>query len=156
MPRLPRPLADRFWEKVEKTDGCWFWRGTKSWGASRQDYGVIGLGRKGEGQDYAHRVAYALAKGPIPDGYYIDHLCRNTLCVRPDHLEAVTPRENVLRGDTIAARHAARTHCPQGHPYEPPHLWVDKHGYRHCRTCTTKRSAERRRRLREQAREELQ
>ena len=68
-----------------------------------------------------HCVSWELHRGPIPDGFHVDHLCRNTWCVNPDHLEPVTPLENTRRGMTGAvtkARHAAKTHCKSGHPLD--------------------------------------
>ena len=70
-------LADRFWLKVEKSDGCWLWGGAIA--------AATGYGRfEGWG---AHQHAYVLNAGPIPEGKVIDHLCRVRRCVRPDHLE---------------------------------------------------------------------
>lgn len=66
---------------------------------------------------------------------HIDHLCRNPLCVRPDHLEQVTPRENLLRGVGPSAKAAKKTHCPQGHPYAGENLGIHRNGNRWCRTC---------------------
>ena len=83
------------------------------------------------GNVYAHRAAYELFVGPIPSGYEIDHLCRVRDCVNPDHLEAVTRRENLLRGDTFAATHAAKTECPRGHPYDT----ITAQGARRCSIC---------------------
>lgn len=89
---LPRPLtrAERFWSKVEKTDGCWLWTST----TNENGYGRFSIKRRFVS---AHRLAYEMTVGPIPDGLTIDHLCRVRSCVRPEHLEAVTLQENCLR-----------------------------------------------------------
>jgi hypothetical protein len=86
-----RPLTEKFWSKVDKTSDCWLWTAS-----TRNGYGQIA---RGDGRvDYAHRLSYEMAHGAIPPGLNIDHLCRQPLCVRPDHLEAVTQRENLRRG----------------------------------------------------------
>ncbi len=128
------PLMDRFADKLlVMPDGCWQWIGAKH----SEGYGVI----RADGRPaYAHRVAYELLVGPIPEGLDIDHLCRNRLCVNPTHLEPVTRRENLLRGDTITADQTRRTHCPQGHPYEGDNLFHDKKGRRYCRACAREHS----------------
>lgn len=78
--------SERFWNYVEKTSDCWIWKGPKSIG-----YGHLSI--KGKAT-MAHRWSYEEAYGPIPDGLQIDHLCRNIKCVKPTHLEAVTPKIN--------------------------------------------------------------
>ena len=84
-----------------------------------------------------HRVAYEAYVGPIPDGLQIDHLCRQTACCNPDHLEPVTCRENLLRGDTRTAAQAAATHCKRGHPYDEANTYTrhDRPGVRGCKAC---------------------
>lgn len=104
-------------------------------------YGTLHMG----GQTfYVHRLAYAEVHGPIPDDLQIDHLCRRTLCLEPAHLEAVSQRENLLRGLTLTAANAAKTHCPAGHSYEGENLYVDRAGSRHCRACRAERRKARR------------
>ena len=86
----------------------------------------------------AHRVSYEMAKGSIPPGLQLDHLCRTTLCVNPAHLEPVTPKENIRRGSTaeVARRtQLSKTHCPQGHAYEGANLYLAPDGGRECRQC---------------------
>lgn len=84
------PVEDRFWSKVNKTDSCWVWTG-----AVNQD-GYGNLRYKGATRR-AHRVAWELTNGQIPDKFVLDHLCRNTSCVNPLHLEVVSFAENIRR-----------------------------------------------------------
>lgn len=83
----------------------------------------------------AHRFSYETFVGPIPEGLVIDHLCRNTLCVNPKHLEPVTNTTNVMRGESPAALGALRKECIHGHPYSNGNLYIDSRGYRNCRIC---------------------
>lgn len=94
-------------------------------------YGCMGYGGRVR---RAHRVAYELAYGPIPVGAVIDHLCRNHRCVSPPHLEAVTPRVNTIRGETLAAANLRKTHCPRGHAYTPENTYTEGRK-RRCRAC---------------------
>ena len=127
-PRIIGSPVERFWSKVDKRDGCWVWTG-----AMRSGYGNIRWDGKVAA---AHRVAYELERGPIPDGLVIDHLCRNTSCVNPAHLEVVTRRENTIRGETRAAENVAKTHCPAGHPLAGENLYQSPgRPHRHCREC---------------------
>ena len=118
----------------------------------RCGYGEFGVDGK---VVYAHRWAYEYFVGPIPDGLDIDHVCHNDSgcelgfdcphrrCVNPNHLEAVPHHVNLARGNgNTGAINAAKTHCPQGHPYSGENLYVDPRGSRQCRAC--KREANRR------------
>jgi len=90
----------------------------------------------------AHRAVYELLVGPIPTGMTLDHVkangCTSRACVNPAHLEPTTVRENIIRGigpATAAARNAAKTHCPRGHPYDARNTRLDRQGRRHCKAC---------------------
>jgi hypothetical protein len=126
-------LPERFWSKVEKIPfhECWEWSGP-----TYNGYGMFVVQNKNK---RAHRVAYELCVGPIPPGLVLDHLCRNPSCVRPDHLEAVTDRGNILRGVGATARNAVKTHCVHGHPLEGANCYRGPAGaFRECRTCLRK------------------
>ncbi len=122
---------DRFREKyvVDPDSGCWIWQAF----LNRKGYGEFYDGQTGMVR--AHRWSYEHFVGPIPDGLYIDHLCRVPRCVNPAHLECVTPRENALRGFGPTALNARKTHCKRGHPLAGDNLYRKKGAGRICRTC---------------------
>lgn len=84
-----------------------------------------------------HRLAYEAFVGPIPDGLQLDHLCRQRACCNPNHLEPVTCRENLLRGDTLIATETAATHCKRGHEFtiENTYKRADQPNKRECLAC---------------------
>lgn len=135
-----RPIGDRLWEKVEKTETCWLWTAKKH----PRGYGHIWSGGSHGRTLQAHRVAYELLKGPIPEGLTLDHLCRNTSCVNPDHLEPVTMSVNLLRGDGLPAKNARKTHCHRGHEFTAKNTYTRPNGQRQCRICKRAEDRERR------------
>lgn len=135
-------LEERFWTKVNK-DGplperrpelgpCWVWTGYRD----HRGYGRFRVQRR---SPRAHRVAVELARGPVPDGLEVDHLCSRRSCVNPAHLEAVTHTVNVARGrlgETNARRGAALTHCKRGHAFDAANTARNPStGRRACRAC---------------------
>jgi hypothetical protein len=114
--------------------GCWLWTGN----LNAQGYGTGTYWRYGK--QLAHRLVWMVLRGTMPTGLEPDHLCRVRRCVNPDHLEWVTHRENILRGEAPAARHARVTHCPRGHEYTPANTSMDG-GSRMCRECNRRRAA---------------
>lgn len=133
-----RTREARFWGKVEKTESCWLWKAGKLPGG----YGMFWLREVGNNVG-AHRVAYELTYGPIPDGLVIDHLCRVRHCVNPAHMEPVSMRENVLRGVGKTANSARQAHCIHGHEFDTANTWVSKDGrHRHCKQCLRERARE--------------
>lgn len=121
-------VLDRFWSKLDKSDGCWLWTAA----CNRDGYGAFSVNGR---MVKAHRFAYEELVGPIPDGLVIDHLCRNRECVNPAHLEPVTHVENVRRGRP-GDQNRRKTHCPMGHPYDDANT-IHKNGRRFCRACRT-------------------
>lgn len=132
---------ERFKAKwLESEDGCHVWVGATSGG-----YGLFAIERHSD--IYAHRYAYEAVHGKIGDDLQLDHLCRNTKCVNPDHLEPVTPMENILRSEGQASINARKTHCKYGHDLADAYVFKDtptKNGdaryKRACRTCWGLRS----------------
>lgn len=117
--------------RIQPKTGCWFWLRYKD----PNGYGKIGINYK---VYLVHRVSYETFVGKIPKGLDLDHLCRNPSCCNPKHLEPVTRAVNLKRGiggKLAALRALAKTHCPQGHPYDEINTTRDSDGYRACRKC---------------------
>lgn len=128
------PIIKRFVKQLQiGPNGCWNWKGAKVKG-----YGQINAGGRGVSL-WAHRVSYDLFVGPIPEGLVLDHLCRNPACVRPDHLEPVTQKVNILRGASEIARRAASTACRRGHPYDKEYLDAAGRRHRRCSICSNRK-----------------
>ena len=117
-------LGDGWWLKVERRGGdeCWPWT---------QSIASHGYGQTWDGTTVrlAHRVAWTLTYGPIPEDLTVDHLCRNKRCCNPAHLRLLTNVENAR--DNGEGR---KTHCPLGHPYDETNTYYGKSG-RQCRAC---------------------
>ena len=135
--------AARFWAKVERTESCWGWTGAKQ----PEGYGrfFAGAGRL----VLAHRWSYEHHVGPIAEGMTIDHLCRNTSCVNPAHMEVVTRELNAWRGNP----NKDKTHCKRGHALAGENVYVPpkRPTVRACRTCRKAESAAHRNRTLERA-----
>ncbi len=145
MPTLTDKAITRFWEKVELTSTCWNWTASTTKG-----YGQFCVDRTPRA---AHRIAWEQLRGPIPDGLTLDHLCRNRRCVNPAHLEPVSMRINLLRGEGACAQHARQTRCKWGHPLIEGNLRPGPPGMRRCLWCHRRDNREywERRRTRERA-----
>ena len=120
-------VESRFWAKVEKTPTCWIWKGKIS---NTGGYGRFWNGIREVG---AARFSYELHKGIKIDGLVPDHLCKNHACVNPEHLEAVTQRENTARWN------AERRFCKRGHEFVDGNLVSVPYG-RSCLTCHREKS----------------
>lgn len=126
--------AEKFFTRVADPESCWIWRGSRS----TYGYGMVsGCREDGHRHLMAHRVLYEAEVGPIPEGMQLDHFyCDNGKggCVRPSHCRPVSQRENLLRSESMAARNAAKTHCPKGHEYTEENT-LPKGDWRECKTC---------------------
>ncbi len=152
----PKPIEERLWSKVTKMpSGCWIYQGNPS-----QRYAVIHI-NDGPGRNFnvlAHRYVHEKYKGPIPEGYVIDHTCHSNdlscpgddtcphrRCLNPDHLEAVPTKTNLLRGRGAPAANARKQFCDWGHPLSGDNMRFEK-GFsgpqRVCRICAKRRKQE--------------
>jgi hypothetical protein len=135
---MDEATAARFWAKVDRggplpenrpdLGPCWSKRGK-----------LNGEGYARWGQQRAHRVAYELVRGPIPDGMTLDHLCRRRWCVNPWHVEPVPNEENIARGEWSPILNARKKQCSAGHDYDEANTYVYR-GHRQCRKCRTARN----------------
>ncbi len=123
-----RSPVDRFWDKVEFTTDCWNWLVSKN----KDGYGQFGVNHKNL---LAHRFAYELYNDKIPKDLTIDHICKNTKCVNPHHLEVVTIGVNVLRGNGWSGVNKRKTHCINGHIFMNENLIIRPKGGRECLIC---------------------
>ena len=131
---IPQPKdLIRFFSKVKLNGTCWEWK----YSLDTSGYGLFGYNKR---LYKSHRFSFELFKGEIPQGYEIDHLCRNRICVNPEHLDAVTHHDNVKRGMTGKLNNweGKKTHCPKGHPLTIENIYHDrwiKYGKRTCVKC---------------------
>ena len=111
-------------------NGCWEWIGAKL-KKPYGNYGQIRIGtRENNKLKRAHVISYILYKGEIPNGKEIYHICRNTLCVNPDHLQAITHEENCKR-----RKDSGLQFCKHGHKYTIETTYINTRGIRECRVC---------------------
>lgn len=156
------PTLERFWSYVNK-DGpipakrpdlgpCWMWLGGRK--STKWNYGCFHLGYV-QGRAIkvaAHRFLYVIEVGPVAEGLELDHLCITPLCVRPSHLEAVTPLVNKQRAPNYLAN---ATVCKRGHPLSGTNvIWRKTYKpsptglMRQCLACLRERSRLNQRRYR--------
>jgi hypothetical protein len=139
--RWDEPIHLRFWSKVriDSDEECWVWLANKN----PQGYGLF---RNNGGEAGAHRFAYRHLVGDIPCGLQLDHLCRNPACVNPAHLEPVTARENIRRGNGMGGRHARNPFCAMGHALAGSNVKLEAGRWRRCRICRTAQEKAKRKR----------
>lgn len=133
----PRPAIERLLAKIkfDHATGCW----VSQYKPTNQGYTMVGTspGRF----VLAHRLAYEFYRGPIPAGLDLDHLCRVRRCCNPLHLEPVTRRENMVRGESPTMRAHLSNTCKRGHSLLD--AYSTKRGGRICRTCQFERNRRR-------------
>lgn len=141
-PKAPQ-LVERILSKAAAgPNGCVIWTGS----TDRDNYGQLRVDGK---YLRTHRVLYQLLVGSLDSATNVDHVCHNDdkrcaggraclhrRCINPHHLDAVSSRENSRRSNhVVTTRHAQKTHCPQGHPYDESNTYVVTNGGRACREC---------------------
>lgn len=127
-------LPERIEAKIspEPNSGCWLWTGGLR--DKKDGYGGVGW----EGKVWrSHKLVYTLLVHSVPDNMDLDHLCRNRICCNPDHLEPVTRKVNIHRGEGVARHKALQTHCKHGHEFNEANTYSYR-GNRLCRPCHSK------------------
>jgi hypothetical protein len=137
MTLTPQSFLRHFFDKIrERGDGCWIWKGATSGRPPRITYGIV---FKNKTRIRAHRLSYAMFRAAIPKLMTIDHLCREPLCVNPEHLEVVSNRENILRGFGPSAMNARKSRCWRGHLLSGRNVRMTRNPKRYparvCRKC---------------------
>lgn len=128
-----RTLETRLWARlVEAPSGCWEWQGATSSG-----YGTI---RYDGRTQYVHRVTWQELRSEIPDGLELDHLCKNTRCANPWHLDPVTSAVNLARSTNPASTHRRAATCKNGHPKTTENVYISPTGRRQCQPCKLQRA----------------
>jgi hypothetical protein len=132
----PPPVTERFMSKIDfrsSDKGCWIWKGNIDRPNTPFAYGRFWYNRT---TVMAHRFSFEIiGKRVIPADYQIDHLCKNSLCVKPEHLEAVSQKENSNRSNNPMAINSRKTHCLNGHELVDENLYIASDGHRKCYTC---------------------
>ena len=106
---MPESAWGRFWAKVDVSGDCWEWTAA----CFGNGYGQFRVWPN-ENHRGAHCVVWEMLVGPIPEGFEIDHRCKNRACVNPDHLEPVPQIVNLMRSEAWSAVNARKTRCPKG------------------------------------------
>lgn len=135
-PTMVVSVIDRLFSRTvpEPNGGCWLWDGA----VDKEGYGRVSHPDWRRGTTTAHRLAYEVAVGRVPDGLVLDHLCRVRCCINPLHLEAVSVGENNRRGTSWSVN-SGKTQCPHGHEYTEQNTYIYR-GRRHCRACNLVRT----------------
>jgi hypothetical protein len=133
---LPPELPERFWAKVQKSDGCWIWTGA----TDRKGYGRVGVGGRKDGTTGAHVWMCTVMHGAKPStSHMVLHSCDNPSCVNPEHLSWGLAHQNSAQ---MVARGRSRkaTHCLNGHEQTPENTYP----YGGCKPCARARARKRR------------
>lgn len=124
----PTPPLERFWRSVDRSGTCWVWTGQK--GGKGRRYGYFRPGtRSTDPRKVVHKWLYEILIGQVPEGHELDHRCRNTLCVRLDHLEPVTGDENKARTRLVTCKSGLHQLTPE------TTIWDERGRRRGCRLC---------------------